>query len=586
MAVGITSSTAASTIPLHDHEQQHMAPLHDSPSKGPVVHATGYASYHIDPLDPTPVLIKQDKAHAEAADPHLLSPSPSASPSPPRSASPSFETSAKLDETSDFTYSRKTTNSFENVSRHPQGLLGSGEFVIESPRPISKTHPTHELPDIPEEKIKHLWKLSAPRATTDDKVLKLSPSELEELTSALESLPLPVQPLLHSSEPAVRQGILRADKSVSERNVSGSRKVNNASEKPRTPSVDRVDRGLTSHRPGFGMRALSTPVTTRHHSASNSGVEQSSPNPRPAHHLSGQGSNFDLAAGKSPSSQAKIRPNSETEADPMQRVIPLPPMSIPTYLQLELASTRPSPLYIHPVVSEYPYESSRIKFERLLNFLILPPQLEQVLLFGALACLDAWLSTFTILPLRFMKAAGILLQWWSQVLVREARFISGFVYHGVGRMWHRRRGPSSSVDTNIPWSRSESRSNRPSLSTTSSFQTPKNSETTAPNGSVVERRLDQDRISKPTWGRKHKRTKSRPSTLSSYNKADLLQGLVIIFSSAILMSFDASRMYHSIRGQSAMKLYVLYNVLEVSQFRSCCKSATNPLRLLIGYSQR
>ena len=29
------------------------------------------------------------------------------------------------------------------------------------------------------------------------------------------------------------------------------------------------------------------------------------------------------------------------------------------------------------------------------------------------------------------------------------------------------------------------------------------------------------------------------------------------------MWFDASRMYHSIRGQSAIKLYVIYNVLEV-----------------------
>lgn len=29
------------------------------------------------------------------------------------------------------------------------------------------------------------------------------------------------------------------------------------------------------------------------------------------------------------------------------------------------------------------------------------------------------------------------------------------------------------------------------------------------------------------------------------------------------MWFDASRMYHSIRGQAAIKLYVIYNVLEV-----------------------
>lgn len=55
-----------------------------------------------------------------------------------------------------------------------------------------------------------------------------------------------------------------------------------------------------------------------------------------------------------------------------------------------------------------------------------------------------------------------------------------------------------------------------------------------------------------------------PSNLTSVHKADLLQGAVIICSSIFLMNLDASRMYHFIRAQSAMKLYVIYNVLEVS----------------------
>lgn len=63
---------------------------------------------------------------------------------------------------------------------------------------------------------------------------------------------------------------------------------------------------------------------------------------------------------------------------------------------------------------------------------------------------------------------------------------------------------------------------------------------------------------------RHRRTKSMPSTLTAHDKADLLQGLVIIFSSVFLMNLDASRMYHFIRAQSAMKLYVIYSVLEVS----------------------
>lgn len=54
-----------------------------------------------------------------------------------------------------------------------------------------------------------------------------------------------------------------------------------------------------------------------------------------------------------------------------------------------------------------------------------------------------------------------------------------------------------------------------------------------------------------------------PSNLTTFHKADLLQGAVIIFSSMALMTLDASRMYHFIRAQSAIKLYVIYNILEV-----------------------
>jgi hypothetical protein len=228
---------------------------------------------------------------------------------------------------------------------------------------------------------------------------------------------------------------------------------------------------------------------------------------------------------------------------------------------LELASSRPSPLYIHrSAETEYPYESSRIKFERLLNFLLLPPQLEQVLGFGSLACLDAWLHTFTILPLRFTKAAAILILWWTTALSTEAQFLSGFIYHGAGRMWNRRRGRTDSADC-TPHSGSPSQSRRPS------YQTQRPAEGKIANGTADKTRLEIERKLNSTWGRKHKRTKSQPSTLSTYHKADLLQGSVIICSCAILMCFDASRMYHSIRGQSAIKLYMLWNLLEVSGFK-------------------
>jgi hypothetical protein len=76
-------------------------------------------------------------------------------------------------------------------------------------------------------------------------------------------------------------------------------------------------------------------------------------------------------------------------------------------------------------------------------------------------------------------------------------------------------------------------------------------------------KAETERKSRQGWGPRHRRVKSQPSSLLSSHKADLLQGAVIICSCIILMKFDASRMYHSIRGQAAIKLYVIYNVLEV-----------------------
>jgi len=223
---------------------------------------------------------------------------------------------------------------------------------------------------------------------------------------------------------------------------------------------------------------------------------------------------------------------------PMPSSIPLPPLSIPTYLQLELSSQRPSHLYIHrSASSDFPYESSRVKMERLINFLLLPLHLESVLWFGMLACLDSWLYTFTILPLRLLKSFFILGQSWSVNLAKEVRFLSRFVYKGAGRVWKRRR---SSV---------QSGSNRqPSASDASESKFVPEPSTTRSRGSSTKH---------------HRRSKSIPSPLLPDDKADILKGLLIISTCLILLKLDASRMYHWIRGQSAVKLYVIYNVLEV-----------------------
>lgn len=265
-------------------------------------------------------------------------------------------------------------------------------------------------------------------------------------------------------------------------------------------------------------------------------------------------------------------------------MIPIPPMSLPTHLQLELAAQRPSPLYIaQSHAADIPYESSAVKFERLKNVLLLPPFLERTLYFGALACLDAWLYTFTILPVRFIMALWILVKWWCYVIGKEMRWISGFVWYGLGRLWERERGRGGERSRR-PSELSETMRSR-SRSAVSEYAVDGDHLVGHASGSFSDRqqlfrRTSQNsqpgghgRIKTPntpghdpgpkTGTFRHRRTKSIPSSLSTFHKADLLQGSVILCSSIALMWLDASRMYHFIRAQSAIKLYVIYNILEV-----------------------
>ena len=270
---------------------------------------------------------------------------------------------------------------------------------------------------------------------------------------------------------------------------------------------------------------------------------------------------IDLDASKSGHMTA---PMPDPHPSPIPQSIPLPPLSIPTYLQLELSSSRPSPLYIHhSATNDFPYESSRVKIERLQNFLLLPPQLEQVLWFGALACLDAWLFSFTILPLKFLKAIFILVQSWVINIGAEIQFVSGFIIKGVQRVWQRRqrRNSTLSIPAELRDADETSRSRAPSTTSTKqdSSALEKDSRTRTASGQHESSRRHHGSLS-----RKHRRNKSTPSALVADDKADILKGLLMIFTCTILMYFDASRMYHWIRGQAAIKLYVIYNVLEVN----------------------
>jgi hypothetical protein len=511
-------------------------------------------------------------------------PSPSPSPSP-RSSSPSLvvtDTSAEwTGSLSSVPNRRRYSGSFEKSSSSVSLAREYDEANLPSPLPISKSLPPHELHNIPEKKVRKPRKLSIAKSS-DDKILKLSAAEMEELTSAPESLPITSPRRLSVSGQAslAPSPVFSKKSSMSDTARSDSeeqqrsdqyRKIGTPEPLGAIPDTNRDPRlGAeisVTRRPGYVSRAVSTPPTTSNRMSSYKGISgQTSPKRKPApsgarpEPLDLNQSSKSLPNGASRSSMPDPPPS------PMPQSIPLPPMSIPTYLQLELASSRPSPLYVYrSAASDSPYESSKIKFERLLNFLLLPPQLEQVLYFGSLACLDAWLYTFTILPLRFFKAAAILIKWWGEVLAKEARFILGFIYHGTGRMLERQRDQRGSTDS-TPRSRSVSRARRPAASTTASYQAQlgRTPEVPESSGSTEPSRAEIERKSRQGWGRKHRRTKSHPSSLSANHKADLLQGAVIICSCMILMKLDASRMYHNIKGQAAIKLYVIFNMLEVS----------------------
>lgn len=436
---------------------------------------------------------------------------------------------------------------------------------------------------------------SGTKSSDHSGVRRLSASKIQELTASPDSLPIAAvsdQPLsagLAESRPHSMAAQLAASPQL----VSDQIETNKAN----VLGDALLSKTLHSDRPATSTGTLYTPPIN-HWKPSSQPVPPSlsrsdsiQPSPRPAP------LNFEAASSLGPSnpsnthhrqSRSESRDPRELRepraASPLLPSVPLPPLSAPTLLQLELAAQRPSPLYIHhSYTSDIPYESSAVKFERLKNFLLIPPYIEKTLMFGALACLDAWLWTFTILPMRFCIAFSILFRWWAYVVGKEARWLIGFVWEGVGRMRERgRRGRKMSHGSSHDGSRgtdggsrSRSRASEPMKDTKPS------SSSTGHDGSMgdLPRRAESVRMRAGLNGAphmprmpsrshrgpfRHRRTKSMPSNLTSFHKADLLQGLVIICSSFALMNLDASRMYHFIRAQSAVKLYVIYNLVEVS----------------------
>ncbi|KAF3905237.1 hypothetical protein ABW21_db0203098 [Orbilia brochopaga] len=197
------------------------------------------------------------------------------------------------------------------------------------------------------------------------------------------------------------------------------------------------------------------------------------------------------------------------------------PISLGDYLHLSVSTTP---------ASKYDLVSAELRIEKLMNFLTLPMYLEGALWFGSFACLDGWLWNFTILPIRFASALWLLVLYWMKLI--------GEIAAAVAKSWLRPEAVQLEAQRKTD--------DQPQQAQSSS------SAATDPKKDSKRRRL----------AALAKRRKT--SDLQPNHKADLLKGAVVIFSCWILMEFDASRMYHSIRGQNAIKLYVIYSVLEVS----------------------
>lgn len=486
---------------------------------------------------------------------------------------------------------------FESCAVSEADTSGLPSAVESSTDALPKSDDIHATPKRRSSSTKKTRGRSGTKSSDHSGVRRLSASKIHELTASPDSLPIATVPdqllpaeVIESHRPSIAAQLAASPQQGYDKIETNKTHVFGDALPSRTLHSDRpaTPTGMLYTPPVIHRKSSSQPPAPP--SASRRNSIQPTPRPEPL--------NLEAASNPRPANPPNVhhhqgRPDSRDSRDfgeprppsPLPPSVPLPPLSAPTLLQLELAAQRPSPLYIHhSYASDLPYESSAVKFERLKNFLLIPPYIEKTLMFGALACLDAWLWTFTILPMRFCIAFSILFRWWAYVVGKEARWLIGFVWEGLGRMQERcRRGrkmsSGSSHDGPLSTdgrSRSRSRASEPPTDTRASAS----SASAGHSGSTgdLPRRTDSAWIRADTNGVphmpprmrshrgpfRHRRTKSMPSNLTSFHKADLLQGLVIICSSIALMNLDASRMYHFIRAQSAVKLYVIYNLVEVS----------------------
>ncbi|KAF7727948.1 hypothetical protein EC973_006836 [Apophysomyces ossiformis] len=75
--------------------------------------------------------------------------------------------------------------------------------------------------------------------------------------------------------------------------------------------------------------------------------------------------------------------------------------------------------------------------------------------------------------------------------------------------------------------------------------------------------------------------KGRFTRLKPSEKCDLLKGLLVVITCVTMSLLDSSRLYHFIRGQAVLKLYVVFNVLEIFD-KLCCSVGVDILDALFS----
>ena len=71
---------------------------------------------------------------------------------------------------------------------------------------------------------------------------------------------------------------------------------------------------------------------------------------------------------------------------------------------------------------------------------------------------------------------------------------------------------------------------------------------------------------------------------------DVLKGFIMVLCYSMMSYVDYSMMYHLIRGQSVIKLYIIYNMLEVhphhtavySELYLCCLASSHPCAVVLS----